>query len=96
VPTQVIRRTPELTVAPAAMVNAVVVAPWSAHPTDSYGYYRRDLDFHVWYEEMTRTAQGAERYLDDFVRATASSVEFVEKLDDNRIDRLRLRSERWW
>ena len=82
--TEEVRRAPELTVIPGFMVDAVVVEPWSAHPTDVYGLYGRDLEFHASYAEMTASVEGMERYLDEHVRPARSAVEFVDRLDPSR------------
>jgi glutaconate CoA-transferase, subunit A len=95
VPTEVVRERPELTVAPGFMVDAVVVQPWAAHPSDSYGYYKRDLDHHLEYGRASRTVEGFQRYLDDWIRGTPDHAAFVRRLGDDRVRDLMLR-DRWW
>ena len=96
VDTEVIRQHPEATVAPGFMVDTVVVEPWAAHPTDSYGYYWRDLAHHALYGEMSRTEEGFQRYIDEWVIATGDHAGFVRKLGAERISELRVRSKRYW
>jgi glutaconate CoA-transferase, subunit A len=95
VPSETIRERPELTIALAAQVDAVVIEPWAAHPTDSHSYYARDLDFHAYYAESTRTESDAAAYLADWIHGTANHTEFVGKLGTARLESLRLR-EPWW
>lgn len=95
VDTELIRERPEATVAPGFMVNAVVIEPWSAHPTDSYGYYYRDLPHNALYGEMSRTEEGFQRYLDEWVIATRDHAGFMNKLGGQRVAELILRKE-WW
>ena len=96
VDTEVIRERPEATVAPGFMVEAVVIEPWAAHPTDSYGYYYRDLPHHALYGEMTRTEEGFRRYVDEWIVATGNHAGFVAKLGEQRISELLVRKDRWW
>lgn len=96
VDTQVIRQHPEATVAPGFMVDVVVVEPWAAHPTDSYGYYWRDLAHHALYGEMSRTEEGFRRYIDEWVIATGDHAGFVKKLGEKRVSELKFRNKRYW
>lgn len=96
VDTEVIRQHPEATVAPGFMVDAVVVEPWAAHPTDSYGYYWRDLAHHALYGEMSRTEEGFQRYIDEWVIATSDHAGFVKKLGAERLSELRVSGKRYW
>ena len=92
VSTHEIRRRPELTVIPGFSVDAVVIEPWSAHPTDAYDLYRRDLAFHEFYSEQTATVEGMEGYLDEHVRPVHSAIEFIDRLAPGRRRQLRLDS----
>ena len=96
VDTEVIRRHPEATVAPGFIVDAVVVEPWAAHPTDSYGYYYRDLAHHALYGEMSRTEEGFRRYIDEWVLATGDHAGFIRKLGEERVVELKVRHKRYW
>lgn len=96
VDTRVIRERPELTAAPGFMVEAIVVEPWAAHPSDSYGYYHRDLAHHALYGEMSATEEGFRRYLEEWVLAPGDHAGFVRKLGDARARELMARSEPWW
>ena len=95
VDTAVIRQRPEATVAPGFMVDAIVVEPWAAHPTDSYGYYYRDLQHNDLYGEMTHTEDGFRRYVDEWIIGTSDHREFVTKLGQQQRAKLRLRNEPW-
>jgi glutaconate CoA-transferase subunit A len=90
VDTEVVRARPELTVAPAFAVDALVIEPWSAHPTDSSGQYLRDLEHHRLYGEMSATEEGFAAYLDEWVFQTGSHAAFVEKLGEERLAALRV------
>lgn len=88
--TEEVRARPELTVAPAFMVDAVVVEPWSAHPTDSYGHYARDLDHHALYGEMTRTAEGFDEYVREWIVEPGDHTGFLARLGEDRVAALSL------
>jgi glutaconate CoA-transferase, subunit A len=96
VDSELIRQHPEATVAPGFMVDAIVVEPWAAHPTDSYGYYWKDLEHNAMYGEMTRTEEGFQRYIDEWVIATGNHAGFVKKLGAERAAALTARIKRYW
>ena len=77
------------------MVEAVVIEPWAAHPTDSAGYYARDLQHHAEYGHASRTHEGFEAYVDRWIRGTENHSEVRELLG---IDVLRGLAQRedWW
>ncbi|MEV7230744.1 CoA-transferase [Polymorphospora sp. NPDC051019] len=95
VATEVVRERPELTVVPGFAVEAVVVEPWAAHPTDSSGYYRRDLDHHIDYGAATATVEGFEDYVRDWIDGTDDHPGFLARLGGDRLAALALR-DRWW
>ncbi len=47
----VVRADPNRTLIPGIIVNAVVHEPWGAHPSYAQGYYDRDNDFYVDWED---------------------------------------------
>ena len=95
VDTEVIRERPEATVAPGFMVDAIVIEPWAAHPTDSYSYYYRDLQHNELYGEMSRTEEGFRRYVDEWIVGTGDHRGFVAKLGKEQRAKLALRKEPW-
>ncbi len=95
VDTELIRERPEATVAPGFMVDAIVVEPWAAHPTDSYGYYYRDLQHNELYGEMTRTVEGFRQYVNEWIVGTKDHQAFIAKLGERQRTALRLRKEPW-
>ncbi|CAN5532967.1 CoA transferase subunit A [soil metagenome] len=95
VDTALIRERPEATVAPGFMVEAVVIEPWAAHPTDAFGYYWRDLEHNSLYGEMSRTEAGFQQYIDEWITGTANHAEFIAKLGSNRLAELQSRKDTW-
>lgn len=96
VDTAVVRERPELTVIPGFLVAGIVVEPWAAHPTDSYGYYWRDLEHHRLYAEMSKTPQGFAAYSDEWIMGTRDHSGFRRKLGDDHLTSLMARGAAWW
>ena len=67
VETAVIRADPNRTLIPGVIVSAVVVEPWGAHPSYAQGFYDRDNDFYVSWEQISRDPVRLTAYLDEFV-----------------------------
>lgn len=86
----VIRADPSRTVIPSPIVDAVVVEPWGAHPSYVQGYYDRDNDFYVAWEQISRDPARLERYLDDYVYGVATRAEYVVRCGG--LEHLRARS----
>ncbi len=63
----VIRQDPNRTIIPGMIVDAVVVEPWGAHPSYAQGYYDRDNDFYVNWEDISRDPGRLAAYLDEWI-----------------------------
>jgi glutaconate CoA-transferase subunit A len=92
VSTEVIRRDPNRTLVPGFMVAAVVHEPWGAHPSSAQGYYDRDNDYYIAYERETRSLQGFQRFLDEWIFGVKSRKEYVSKLGKKKVRALKPRS----
>ena len=87
----VIRADPNRTLIPGNIVSAVVVEPWGAHPSYAQGYYDRDNDFYVKWDEVARTEESLKAYLDQYVFGVADRAGYMQKQPDLR--RLRAKSQ---
>ncbi|HEY6090500.1 MAG TPA: CoA-transferase [Gemmatimonadales bacterium] len=76
---RVIRSDPNRTLIPAAIVDAVVVEPWGAHPSYAQGYYDRDNDFYVSWEAISKDRAELAHYLDEHVHGVATRAEYMQK-----------------
>src|SRR6266480_2496168 len=76
---RVIRSDPNRTVIPGMIVDAVVVEPWGAHPSYAQGYYDRDNDFYVAWEDVSRSPDRLARYLDEFVYGVPDRAAYLER-----------------
>jgi glutaconate CoA-transferase subunit A len=85
----VIRADPNRTVIPGLIVNAVVVEPFGAHPSYAQGYYDRDNEFYVGWEEISRDPGKLAAWLDEWVYGVRDRAEYVERQPGLR-ERLRV------
>jgi glutaconate CoA-transferase subunit A len=84
----VIRADPNRTLIPGMIVDAVVVEPWGAHPSYAQGFYDRDNDFYVAWEDVSRDPAKLEAYLDEYVRGVSDRQAYLQK-QPGLIERLR-------
>jgi glutaconate CoA-transferase subunit A len=57
----------------------VVVEPWGAHPSYAQGYYDRDNDFYVRWEEISRDERALRAWLDEFVHGVEDRAGYMAK-----------------
>lgn len=95
VDTEVFRETPERTVIPYFLVDAVVKAPFGAHPGETCGAYRRDEPHIKAYLEATRTEEATNKYLAEFVHGVKDHAGYLERVGAGRLRALKVkRNER--
>jgi glutaconate CoA-transferase subunit A len=85
----VIRADPNRTLIPGLQVDAVVVEPWGAHPSYAQGYYDRDNDFYVQWEEISRDPRRYADWLEAFVLGVPDRATYMKKLGAGLMERLR-------
>jgi len=74
-----IRGDPNRTLIPGMIVDAVVVEPWGAHPSYAQGFYDRDNDFYVAWENVSRDPAKLRAYLDEYVFGVTDRREYLAK-----------------
>lgn len=84
----VIRRDPNRTLIPGLIVNAVVHEPYGAHPSYAQGYYDRDNQFYLEWEEISREQAGTEAWLQEWVYDLPDRAAYLQKLGQARLDNL--------
>jgi glutaconate CoA-transferase subunit A len=84
----IIRADPNRTLIPGMIVDAVVHEPWGAHPSYAQGYYDRDNEFYVAWENISKDEAGLAAWLDEFVFGVADRNEYLLKLGPAVRDRL--------
>jgi glutaconate CoA-transferase subunit A len=80
VETSLIRKDPNRTLIPSIIVDHVVHEPWGAHPSYVQGYYDRDNDFYVKWDDISKNAETYRDYLNDFVHGVRSRDEYLKKM----------------
>jgi glutaconate CoA-transferase subunit A len=78
VDTEEIRRTPERTGLPYFKVDAVVPIPYGAHPCSLFPHYNFDRKMMEQYALESRTPEGAQAFLDKFVRGPGTQEEYLQ------------------
>ncbi|MDQ6780849.1 MAG: CoA transferase subunit A [Candidatus Eremiobacteraeota bacterium] len=89
---RVVRQDPNRTLIPGLIVDAVVCEPWGAHPSYAQGYYDRDNDFYVEWEDISRDEPRLARWLDEFVYGVTDRADYMRTLGAERTDRLRAKA----
>lgn len=84
----VVRADPNRTLIPGIIVNAVVHEPWGAHPSYAQGYYDRDNDFYVDWEDISRDEAALAKWLDEYVYGVDDRAGYMAKLGAARRERL--------
>lgn len=77
---EVLRRDPNRTAIPGLVVDAVVHEPFGAHPSYVQGYYDRDGDAYIEWDQISRTHEGVQQWLEEWVYALPDRAAYVEKL----------------
>lgn len=84
----VIRRDPNRTLIPGLIVDAVVHEPYGAHPSYVQGYYDRDNDFYLKWDESSRKQDTTEAWLQEWVYDLPDRAAYLEKLGRETLERL--------
>ena len=92
VPPDVIRSDPNRTLIPGFIVDAVCHIPFASHPSYTQGYYDRDNDFYLKWDEISKTKESVQRYLDEWVFGVKDRAQYWEKLGSEVHERLRVES----
>lgn len=79
VPPEVTRMTPRQIVTWPHNTAAVVLLCWGAHPTACQGRYGYDANHIREYAALARTAEGASRYVEEFVTNTKEHGEYLDR-----------------
>ena len=91
VDTATIRRDNRLTKLPAALVDAVVEAPFGAHPSSSAGNYNEDAVHLADYVKASADPGAFKAYLDRFVLGPRDHQGYLEQIGKERLESLRRR-----
>jgi glutaconate CoA-transferase subunit A len=76
----IIRSDPNRTLIPGFIVDAVCHVPFCSHPSYTQGYYDRDNNFYLTWDDVSKTKEGVQAYLDEWVLGVKDRAEYWEKL----------------
>jgi glutaconate CoA-transferase subunit A len=85
---QFIRADPNRTVIPGMIVNAVVVEPYGTHPSFVQGYYDRDNDFYIKWNDISKDEKSVQAYLDEWIYDLPDRAAYVKKMGEETRSRL--------
>lgn len=88
----IIRSDPNRTLIPGFIVDAVCDVPYCAHPSYTQGYYDRDNPFYLSWDEVSKTRQGVQQYMDEWVYGVKDRAAYWEKLGPEVHARLQVAS----
>jgi glutaconate CoA-transferase subunit A len=88
----VIRSDPNRTLIPDFVSHAVVHEPWCAHPSYTQGYYDRDNEFYMQWDEITKEHDTTMKYLDEWVFGTEDRAAYMKKMPAEKILKLKPRT----
>ncbi len=86
---EVIRSDPNRTLIPGLIVDAVVHEPYGAHPSYVQGYYDRDNDFYLRWDEISRDEAATRAWLEEWVYGVQGRAEYVRKMGPETWERLK-------
>jgi glutaconate CoA-transferase subunit A len=89
VPREVIRAAPDRTVIPGFRVSAVSHVPWGAWPSYVDGFYGRDDDAYVAWDELARSPDRLAAWIDTEIRGVPDFAAHLARVAPGRLDRLR-------
>jgi glutaconate CoA-transferase subunit A len=89
VSTSEIRADPNRTLIPGLIVSAVCHVPYGAHPSYAQGYYDRDSEFYLSWDDVSRDTQTLDAWFDEWVHGTADRGAYVQKVGQERLAALR-------
>jgi glutaconate CoA-transferase subunit A len=88
----IIRSDPNRTLVPGIVVDAVCQVPYCAHPSYTQGYYDRDNQFYLDWDEVSKSQESVQKYLEEWVYGVKDRAEYWDKLGAETQSRLRIAS----
>jgi glutaconate CoA-transferase, subunit A len=86
----VIRSDPNRTLIPEFVVDAVCEVPGCAHPSYTQGYYDRDNDFYLAWDQLSDSDEAVRAYLDEWVYGVPDRAAYWQKLTPETRQRLQV------
>jgi len=95
VPREVIVSDPNRVIGPSLKVRAVVHEPWGAYPSAVQGRYNRDHQSYHEYHERTRSVEGFQDWLNEWVFKVPDRAAYMKKIGAERILALAVKEHRY-
>jgi glutaconate CoA-transferase subunit A len=89
-----IRSDPNRTVIPGFLVTAVVEEPGGALPSSVQGYWRRDFEPFLRYHRDSRTVEGFDAWLREWVLGIPDRASYLRHMESDAVERLRVHDQR--
>jgi glutaconate CoA-transferase, subunit A len=86
---------PNRVLGPSFKVRAVIHEAWGAHPSAVQGYGNRDHAFYREYHERSRSVEGFQGWLEDWVSSVATRAEYLTRLGEERLRGLAVKEHRY-
>ena len=86
----VIRSDPNRTMIPGIIVHAVCHVPYACHPSYAQGYYDRDNEFYLAWDQVSSSQDSVEAWLEEWVYGVKDREEYWSKLGLEAHVRLRV------
>ena len=80
-----LERRPGGVVLPSWAVEAVAVSPGGAHPSYAHGYYERDNEFYVQWDEISRDRDRFAAWIERHILGTNDIAEYHRSLEDANV-----------
>jgi len=87
----VIRSDPNRTMIPANIVSAVCHVPYACHPSYAQGYYDRDNEFYLAWDQVSSSDDTVKAWLDEWVFGVKDREEYWAKLGQETHKRLEVK-----
>ncbi len=84
-----IRFRPDQTKIPAMYVDHVVILPFTAHPMQCHNYYDYDLEHLMMFHKLSRTEEGWNEYLENYILGVDDHYGYLDKVGWDRLMSLR-------
>jgi len=90
VDTEVIRSQPDRTIIPYFLVDAVIHAPFGSHPGEMCYVYERDEPQIKEWVDFSKSEEGAQTYLDKYIRGVNNHKEYLALIGEKRLQQLKM------
>ena len=85
-----IRKDPTKNSIPQFCVDAVVHAPYGAHPSQVYNYYDYDPDFYKMYDKVSSTTEDFKAFVKEWIYDVKDNDAYIDKLGASRLAKLKV------